>query len=301
MRFTHKDLLKNTGGTAQLHTHRLQLILWIKLFVIFALLMSHSCTSPGPSPLTEPVSLSPDLEIIPLSNHTYIHRSLLATQSFGKVPCNGLIYHRNGEAFIADTPAHDTLSQLLINWLEDSQGLAVKGVIATHFHDDCLGGLTSFHEQNIPSYASELTRLLAEKDTLPLPQQTFEQVLSLTIGGQSVECNYLGPGHTEDNVVVWIPEDQVLFGGCLVKSVGAGKGNLADANVPAWPQTVTRVQKTYPTAIHVVPGHGKAGGKELLEFTIALFSEKELSSKSLWKLMLSHRVARRSSEDHGGE
>ena len=76
------------------------------------------------------------------------------------------------------------------------------------------------------------------------------------------------------NVVGYFPEDKVVFGGCLIKTVGAGKGNLEDANVAAWPATVSKVKATYSKAEIVIPGHGKTGGTELFDYTIKLFAAR---------------------------
>ena len=46
------------------------------------------------------------------------------------------------------------------------------------------------------------------------------------------------------------------------------KGNLADAEIDAWSETVSDVKKAYPELKHVVPGHGLSGGVDLLEYTI---------------------------------
>ena len=40
---------------------------------------------------------------------------------------------------------------------------------------------------------------------------------------------YFGEGHTKDNIMGYFTEDQALFGGCLIKKVGASKGYLGDA------------------------------------------------------------------------
>ena len=195
--------------------------------------------------------------------------------NFGRVSCNGLVYVHDGEALIADTPSSDSLSQMLIDWLQQDMGLQITGIIPTHFHIDCLGGLDAFHQAGIRSYGSALTQKLAQGDSAAVPESIFDGQMTLKLGNQEAHVRFEGEGHTQDNVVVWIPEDKVLFGGCLVKSVGAGKGNLADANVEAWPQTISRIKNQYPNLEHVIPGHGKAGGKELLDFTIELFSEDE--------------------------
>lgn len=82
---------------------------------------------------------------------------------------------------------------------------------------------------------------------------------------------FFGEGHTKDNVVGYFPEAEAIFGGCLIKESGAGKGNLEDANVAAWSATVKKLKRSYPRAKTVIPGHGKSGGRELLDYTIKLF------------------------------
>ncbi len=57
----------------------------------------------------------------------------------------------------------------------------------------------------------------------------------------------------------------------MVKAIEAGKGNLEDANANEWSKTVQKVKAKYPENTIVIPGHGKVGGIELLDFTIRLF------------------------------
>ncbi len=97
--------------------------------------------------------------------------------------------------------------------------------------------------------------------------------MELTVGSKKVITEYLGEGHTKDNVVGYFPAEKVLFGGCLIKAVGAGKGNLEDANTKAWSETVRQVQSKYHEAEIVIPGHGKYGGQELLTYTIEMFGK----------------------------
>ncbi len=53
--------------------------------------------------------------------------------------------------------------------------------------------------------------------------------------------------------------------------MNANKGYLNDANVNDWAATVEKVKKEYPQVRVVVPGHGKYGNEELLDYTIELF------------------------------
>lgn len=220
---------------------------------------------------TTPEYESENLIINKLSNHVYQHVSYINTESFGRVACNGMIVVNRGEAVVFDTPTTNETSEELIGYLTGKLHMKIKGVVATHFHTDCVGGLEAFHQKGVPSYAENRTiAFLKDKESVQ-PQNGFVNELSLKVGSEKVYATYLGEGHTRDNVVGYFPEDKALFGGCLIKEVGAGKGNLEDANVKAWSETVRKVKARYPQAKIVVPGHGKVGGTELLDFTVKLF------------------------------
>ena len=45
------------------------------------------------------------------------------------------------------------------------------------------------------------------------------------------------------------------------------RGNVADADLAEWPTSVERIQKHYPEAEVVIPGHGLPGGLDLLQHT----------------------------------
>ncbi len=232
-------------------------------------LLSFAC---NPTKTTETNNYhSETLEIQQLSSHVYQHTSFLDTESFGKVPCNGMIVVDKQEAIIFDTPADSPASSELINWVENTLDCKVKAIIPTHFHADCLAGLEVFHQHHIPSYANNATINLARQRNSPLPQNGFDSLLELKVGDKKVIAEFFGEGHTKDNVIGYFPDEKIIFGGCLIKESGAGKGNLEDANTKAWPLTVAKLNEKYPDTKIVIPGHGKPGGTDLLEYTIQLF------------------------------
>lgn len=214
---------------------------------------------------------SDDLTIIQLSDNVYQHISLLNTDSFGKVECNGMIVKDGNETVIFDTPVDDKSSAELISWIKNDLHANINAVIPTHFHNDCLGGLKEFTKNNIPSYSNNKTVELAKENGSNIPTHGFDHELTLNVGSQKVYAKFLGEGHTRDNVVGYFPKENAMFGGCLIKEVDATKGYLGDANVQAWSATVEKVKKTYPGTKIIIPGHGKIGGVELLDYTIKLF------------------------------
>ncbi|MEZ4907059.1 MAG: hypothetical protein R2771_05335 [Saprospiraceae bacterium] len=72
--------------------------------------------------------------------------------------------------------------------------------------------------------------------------------------------------------MVWLPSEQILFGGNEIRNYKGWVGNIGDANINQWPKTAKKIKKNYGNAIVVIPGHGKFGGSELIDYTIDLFT-----------------------------
>lgn len=217
---------------------------------------------------------STNLIITQIADNTFEHISFKQTNDFGNVPCNGIVVRNNNETIVFDTPTNDKSATELIEWIKETLHCKINAVIPTHFHDDCLGGLKAFDENNIPSYAYFKTIILAKENNYTVPKNSFADSLVLKVGDEHIVAKFFGEGHTKDNVVCYFPSDKVLFGGCLIKEMNAGKGYLGDANVAAWPGTVEKIKPAYPKVKIVVPGHGDYGNKRLLDYTITLFKEK---------------------------
>ena len=226
-------------------------------------------------PLTDSLVVyqTDNLIINRLSNHIYEHISYLNTNDFGKVACNGMLVINENKGVIFDTPTDDKSSSELINFVTNELKSQITGLIPTHFHKDCVGGIAEFENHNIPIYASNQTLKLLQKNGQKFSKQikTFDKNLILDVGNKKVYAEYFGEGHTKDNLVGYFPNDNAVFGGCLIKEIDASKGNLEDANIKEWSVTVEKVKLKYPNVKIVIPGHGRSGGIELFDYTIKLF------------------------------
>ncbi len=212
-----------------------------------------------------------DLIIAQVSENAFEHTSFLHTKDYGVVPGNGLIVRNDNEVIIFDTPADDKSAEELIQWVENILHCKINAIIPMHYHPDCLGGLKAFHDKGIPSYSYFKTIELAKKSNFTVPENSFKDSLILNVGNREITAKFFGEGHTKDNIVGYFPSENVMFGGCLIKEMNANKGYLNDANVNDWAATVEKVKKEYPQVRVVVPGHGKYGNEELLDYTIELF------------------------------
>lgn len=210
------------------------------------------------------------LEIVKISDHSYVHTSFLKQENGSFVPCNGYIYVNDGAAIVFDTPLNDSISKQLIDFVQDDLNAPIEGVVVNHFHKDAAGGLNAFAKAKIPSYASEKTAALLAKDSLRITYP-FAESQTVLLKGDTIYNRYFGAAHSRDNIVSYIPSEQAIYGGCMVKSVDAQKGNLADADIDEWSNTIAKIKTEYPEATLIIPGHGMFGGQELLDYTISLF------------------------------
>ncbi|GAA3726153.1 MBL fold metallo-hydrolase [Streptomyces tremellae] len=100
------------------------------------------------------------------------------------------------------------------------------------------------------------------------PDLTFTDRMQLHVGGHDAHLLHVGPAHTTNDTVVWLPEQRVLFAGDVLWNgvtpfvmMGSVSGAL---------RAVSRLRALEPLV--VVPGHGAVGGPEILDATEAYLS-----------------------------
>ena len=158
----------------------------------------------------------------------------------------------------------------------------IKYVFDTHHHGDHayanplwtkMGATTIGHNGVVNEMkAREPERWLAaakdRKDVAALnlktaepPKITFsDKPYLITDGKRKLELHHLGWAHTKGDGFAWLPAERIL---CTGDAVVNGPYNYtADGNIGNWPKVVEAAQKLKP--VHVLPGHGPAGGPEIL-------------------------------------
>ncbi len=214
------------------------------------------------------IRISDDIQLIQLSEDAFVHVSYASLPEYGRYASNGLIFINKQEAFLFDTPVSDSLTQVLITYLQDSMNLNISGFVPNHWHSDCMGGLGFIKSQKIKSYANSMTIEVALKEGLPLPEIGFRDSIQLKLGDKIIDCYYPGPAHSLDNIVVWIPSEKILFAGCMVKSMDSKNlGNTSDGDLKEYPATIEKLLHKFQKAKIVIPGHGSFGGTELIKHT----------------------------------
>lgn len=242
--------------------------------ILTALLLSFPGASPAQSPAAPKTwKIAPDVQVTELRSGIWLHTSWQTFPDGTRFPSNGLIVREGEQLLLIDTAWGELLTDQLLEWIDSNLKLRVAQAVVTHSHHDRIGGAAALQRRNIKILTHPLTKQLASEQGLPVPEalEALKEVGSSARVG-SVEVFYPGPGHARDNLMVWLPEKRILFGGCAVRAASAkGLGNVAHADTAAWPLSIRRALERYGTAEIVVPGHGEAGGLELLRHTLSLF------------------------------
>ena len=211
-----------------------------------------------------------DVYIVPIAPDVWVHTTYMSLPDWGTFPSNGLIVRGNSGCIIIDTGCSPQDMAFICDWAENAIG-PVLGAVVTHWHNDCIGGIDEAHSRGIQTIALEETQSLAMEKGISAPKIGFESLYNLEPFGIDGECFFPGAGHSTDNIVVWLENSQVLFGGCLVRPGNArGLGNTSDADIEQWPNSMSTLMQRYPDVQIVVPGHLKTGDAGLLEHTYML-------------------------------
>jgi glyoxylase-like metal-dependent hydrolase (beta-lactamase superfamily II) len=179
-------------------------------------------------------------------------------------------------AILVDTGFSDEIGAHLAKAVAGITPKPVKHVFNTHHHGDHVFGNSAFASAQVIS--SEMCRKLfiqteadwrATAEALvgrkfpnarAVPATRVYPAKSrtpLVLEGVKLELWVPEAAHTLGDMMIWLPDDQVLIGGDIL--VHQVTPNFRDANVKLWVQTLAEVQKL-PLKT-VVPGHGLLMGK----------------------------------------
>ncbi|OON82976.1 MBL fold metallo-hydrolase [Streptomyces tsukubensis] len=179
---------------------------------------------------------------------------------------------------VVDTAATVRRARLLHDTVAKLSAREATTLVNTHHHGDhCFGNCVFGPETSIVAHDLARTELAAGglalqqlwpdvewgEIELRLPDLTFPKRLTLHQGGHEIELVHVGPAHTTNDIVVWLPGPRVLFAGDVVMNgatpfalMGSVQGSL---------DAVERLRALKPQVI--VGGHGRVGGAELLDDT----------------------------------
>jgi len=164
----------------------------------------------------------------------------------------------------------------------------VVGIVNTHWHfDHTFGNATvrgafgavpvTAHEEaarELAEGAERIKQRYADSDdphrddvlatTIVLPDQTFSSARVIDLGDRIVELVHPGRGHTAGDLVVRVPDADVVLAGDLVEE--SAPPSLGEDSWPMeWPLSLDLVLTLLTPATVVVPGHGAPVDRAFVE------------------------------------
>ena len=189
---------------------------------------------------------------------------------------------------VVDTHGSTAAGRTVVDDLRRLGAGSVTAVVNTHWHWDHSFGNAAFREQDpeVPIHAHEdAARMLADKGEymkgrfaesedphrddvaateLVIPDHTFSSTRSLDLGDRLVELVFAGRGHTDGDLVVRVPDVDVVLGGDLVEE-SANPWIGLDSFPLEWPGSLDLVLSMITSATRVVPGHGVVVDREFVD------------------------------------
>lgn len=169
---------------------------------------------------------------------------------------------------VVDSTGTEKRAHAFYQALQRTTALPAKALVNTHSHGDHTNGNFVFAPQtaiiahhlcrqevkqaNIPATAAAFPGGDFGNPPVVAPFVTFADRLDVYAGDLKVELIYVGPAHTTNDVLAWIPERRVLFTGDIV--FNGGTPFALAGSIAGWLEALDVVRSLNPALI--VPGHG---------------------------------------------
>ncbi|HEY7533182.1 MAG TPA: MBL fold metallo-hydrolase [Nitrospiraceae bacterium] len=194
----------------------------------------------------------PDNEITKLSDDVYVFRHQFHQAIFITTP----------EGVIVTDPISADAATWLKAEIKKLTDQPVRYVIYSHHHSDHITGGSVFADQaTFVSHSAARAHIVDAADsTTPVPSVTFTDRLFIDLGGKHVELIYTGKNHSDNSLVVLLPQNRLLFAVDFIPVETVAYRTMRSDFPDEWIDSLKRVEGlNFDT---LVPGHGKIGRKE---------------------------------------
>ena len=185
------------------------------------------------------------------------------------------------DVLVVDSRSNEAQAREVASELRELTRSPISVVVNTHWHWDHAWGNRALRPATIWGHVRTAERLSEDwsgliddlADAYPdsaddyrsvvldPPDRTFTERATVELGDRVVELSHHGRGHTDSDIVAFVPDARVLFAGDLLEndaSPSFGQSYPLD-----WPGAIERLVPLATGA--VVPGHGSVGDRAFVE------------------------------------
>lgn len=197
-------------------------------------------------------SSRPDNEITKLADDVYLFRHKFHQSIFITTP----------KGVIVTDPITTDAAIWLKGEIKKLTDQPVRYVIYSHHHNDHITGGDAFADTALfVSHEAARHEILKEPDPhIPAPDLTFTDRLFIELDGKHVELIYTGKNHSDNNLVVLLPQNRLLFAVDFIPVDTVAYRTMRSDYPDEWIESLKRVEQLEFDTL--VPGHGKIGTKE---------------------------------------
>ncbi|MFC5064546.1 MBL fold metallo-hydrolase [Actinomycetospora atypica] len=220
------------------------------------------------------VDASPESELVEVGDGVFAH---IQPDGSWMINNTGFLVARDGVSAI-DSCATERRTRNFLDAIAGVTTAPIRTLVNTHHHPDHTAGNGLFSGAAIVAHDNARPEMRAlglphnsgiwsDVDygdlELALPFLTFTDRMTLWADDQRADLLYCGgPAHTTNDVVVWLPEQSVLFAGDLL--FHGGTPFLLSGSVLGAIEVLEGFVKPLG-ARTIVPGHGPVGGPEMID------------------------------------
>ncbi len=180
----------------------------------------------------------------------------------------GVVTDGRGNAVMVDTTSTERRNRAVLAEVAKVSTGAPRALVNTHHHPDHTYGNGFVPEETVVighdrcrdevlAAGLEATKVITAPDygdlVLRPPDLTFADRMTLHLEELPVELLHVGgPAHTTNDVLVWLPEQQVLFSGDL--AFNGGQPFVLEGSIAGFRRAIALMQGLAPAVL--APGHG---------------------------------------------
>ena len=199
-------------------------------------------------------------EVIKVTDEIYVHRDNEHMNLF-LVTDDGIV--------VVDPINPAAGSNLAWELQRMAPGKKLLAIVYSHYHADHAGGarpLLDVYGDDVPIVANKRTgELLADKNwkSVVAPTKLIDPPWSMQAGKLTLEMRHVGPNHSSDMLVAWVPEAKLVYVVDFIGNEGVGYRDLPGVWLPQYWESIDEVLE-WPIEIATF-GHGMPGNKKSIE------------------------------------